>query len=71
MTIDEIAKQVEAYANQYDCRLLTALNDYEFDGPSGSFGLTDNDYEAVAKKLGLWDEILRAKRDAYEVAMEY
>ena len=71
MTIDEIAAQIQDYANQYDCRLLTALNDYEFDGPSGGFGLNKSDYEAVAKMLGLWEEIQRAERDAYEVAMEY
>lgn len=71
MNINDIAEQIEAYANKYDCRLLTALNDYEFDGPSGAFGLNESDYEAVAKRLGLWEEIQRAKRDAYAVAMEY
>lgn len=56
MTIYEIAKRVEALAVHDECHLITALNDFD---------LTDTDYEAVAKTLGLWEEIQQAKRDAY------
>lgn len=56
MTTYEIAIRVKALAVHYDCHLITALNDFD---------LTDTEYEAVAKTLGLWGEIQCAKRDAY------
>ena len=43
----------------------------EFDGPTGGFGLTDEEYESVAKNLGLWSEILRIRKENYDTAMEY
>jgi len=45
--INEVIKECLAYANRYSCSFEDALEDWEGDGPNGSWGLTPDERAAI------------------------
>lgn len=49
--VKRIATDVIEYADKYGCPLHEAMDDWEGDGPGGSFGLSETD------RLVVWQEV--------------
>lgn len=48
-----VASDCREYASQYNCSLAESVKDWEGDGPSGSWGLTDEEQNGACVLLGI------------------
>jgi|TARA_R110001606_G_scaffold191649_1_gene339590 hypothetical protein len=51
--LEGVASDCRAYSKQYACSLAESVSDWEGDGPSGSWGLTNDEEDSVCCILGI------------------